>query len=457
MKSVPSLGPVEGFAAACPVMGRLLALLSPMVMSNVIQSIAATVNGVYIGHLLGAEAYAVMSIALPVLFLCASFGMAIGSGASIVAGKAWGAQDHDRLQSMAQTVLLLTLAVGLVMAVSGIALAGVVVQAFRVADGMQATAAMYVSIMFLALPVQLLLMTAWALLRSTGAPAAPLQASLVALLVTAIVSPLAIVCLDERGAGIVGAALAFFLAQLVSLLWTLGFVRRKGHALAAALRGKWRIDASALQTVLKLGSPVGLFFTVGATADLGLLSLVTAHGAVATASWGAVRQVMTYVQLPAMSIALAASTLAAQAIGAQRPVQMRAIASAALVLNLGVCGGLAVVTAFAGPLLVQGFVSDAHVVATAGAILKITALGNIAFGMASALTSVMRASGRIVVPTCLSLGCVVFVLNPAAHIFHAQFGLLGVWMAYPATYCCALLLQWMAFVNSPAQTHPPGR
>jgi len=51
-----------------------------MVMSNVIQSIAATVNGVYVGRLLGTGAYAVMSIALPVIFLCTSLGAAIGSG-----------------------------------------------------------------------------------------------------------------------------------------------------------------------------------------------------------------------------------------------------------------------------------------------------------------------------------------------------------------------------------------
>lgn len=457
MTSVPSFSPVEETEATRPVMGQLLALFSPMVISNVIQSIAATVNGIYVGHLLGAGSYAVMSIALPVLFLCTSTGIAISSGAAILAGKAWGAQDLDRLRSTAQTALLLALSVGFVMAVTGVVLAGVVVNTFRVADGMQAVATLYVSIMFLALPVQFLSMTAWALLRSTGAPAAPLQASLVALLVTAIASPLAIVGLGETRAGIVGAAVAFLLAQLVSLMWTASFVCRRRHALAAVLRGNWRIDVLALQMLAKLGLPVGLFFTVGAAADLGLLSLVTPHGTVATASWGAVRQVMTYVQLPAMSIAMAASTLVAQAIGARRSVQVRTIASAALMLNLGVSGGLAVVVAFAGPLLVQGFVSDAHVIATAGAILKITALGNIAFGMASALTSVMRVSGRIVVPTCLSLACVVFILNPVAHVFHAQFGLLGIWMAYPATYCCALLLQWIAFVNPPARTGRPGR
>jgi putative MATE family efflux protein len=437
-------------------MWQLLALCSPMVMSNVIQSIAATVNGVYVGRLLGTGAYAVMSIALPVIFLCTSLGAAIGSGVSIVAGKAWGSQDLDKLCSMARAALLLALGVGSVMAIAGLALADSVVNAFGVADVEQDKAVLYVSLMFLAVPVQFLSMTAWALLRSTDAPAAPLQSSLMALLVTVIASPLAIVCLNEIGAGIVGAALAFFLAQLISLMWTVGFVRRKGHALAGVL--KWgRFDALASLTIVKLGSPVGLVFIVGTVADLGLLSLVTPHGAVAIASWGAVRQIMMYAQLPAMSIATAAATLAAQAVGARMPAQVRTIASAALILNLGVLGGLAVVMAIAGPLLVRGFVSDVHVISTAGAILKITVLGNIAFGMASALASVMRVSDRIVIPTCISLGCVVFVLNPVAYVLHAHCGLLGIWMAYPATYCCALLLQWMAFVTLRARSCPPGQ
>jgi Na+-driven multidrug efflux pump len=50
-------------------------------------------------------------------------------------------------------------------------------------------------------------------------------------------------------------------------------------------------------------------------AELVLLGLVNAFGSDATAAYGAVSQVMGYVQFPAMSIAISASIFGAQAIG----------------------------------------------------------------------------------------------------------------------------------------------
>ena len=49
-----------------------------------------------------------------------------------------------------------------------------------------------------------------------------------------------------------------------------------------------------------------------------LLGLVNGFGSDATAAYGAVNQVLSYVQFPAMSIAIAASIFGAQAIGARR-------------------------------------------------------------------------------------------------------------------------------------------
>ncbi len=51
-------------------------------------------------------------------------------------------------------------------------------------------------------------------------------------------------------------------------------------------------------------------------AGLVIVGLVNRHGAEATAAYGAVNQVLNYIQFPALSIAIAASIFAAQAIGA---------------------------------------------------------------------------------------------------------------------------------------------
>ncbi len=176
-----------------------------------------------------------------------------------------------------------------------------------------------------------------------------------------------------------------------------------------------------------------------------LLSLVNSYGSQATAAWGAVNQVMAYVQFPAMTIAIAASVFAAQAIGAGRLHEVDHVVRVGLWMNLLLTGGLAVVALLAAPYAVALFLKDQEVIKLAASLLHITVWGSIAFGMGSVFTGVMRAAGTVRVPTTISLGCLAFLLFPIAWTFQRELGVKGIWVTYPATYSIALVLQAMYF------------
>ena len=440
---------LEGWSLDRALLRRMVVFLWPLILTNVLQLVGGTINGVYVGQLLGTSAYAVTSVVLSVMFFCASFGIAVSAAASIIAAKAWGAKDLALLRSVAQTSLTLAAGVGIAIAMAGASTTILYVDMFQIPDMTEPAVVIYMSVLFLSLPLQFVAMTAAALLRSTGALAAPMKSTLIALAVTLVCSPVAILALDGRQLGIVGAALALLAAQLSSLAWTVRYILKSKHALSNALGGGWSVDTRLFKPIVHMGLPVSLFFTASSLADLAMLSLVTTHGTVAAASWGAARQVMFFVQLPAMSIAIAASTFTAQAIGSRELSQMRKIVAAALLLNLTISGFLVCAVIIGGPVLVSAFVTDDQVTSTSSTILQISALGNVAFGMASVLSSVMRAEGHIFVPTCISLACLLLLMYPLAYILHAEFGLFGIWMAYPITHCSALLLQWLAFSSRP--------
>ena len=75
-------------------------------------------------------------------------------------------------------------------------------------------------------------------------------------------------------------------------------------------------------------------------AELALLGIVNGFGSDATAAYGAVNQVISYAQFPAMSIAISASVFGAQAIGRGDVARLGSIVKTALVLNLILTGGL---------------------------------------------------------------------------------------------------------------------
>ena len=78
---------------------------------------------------------------------------------------------------------------------------------------------------------------------------------------------------------------------------------------------------------------------VMSAAELVLLGLVNGFGSDATAAYGAVDQVMSYVQFPALSIAMTVSIFGAQAIGRGHAGQVGAIVGTGLRMNLLLTGG----------------------------------------------------------------------------------------------------------------------
>ena len=128
-------------------------------------------------------------------------------------------------------------------------------------------------------------------------------------------------------------------------------------------------------------------------AELVLLGLVNRYGSDATAAYGAVGQVMTYVQFPALSIAISVSIFGAQAIGRGQAGQIGAIVTTGLQMNLWLTGGLAVLGyLFARPLMGL-FITETAVLDLAERLLHIVLWSTVLPGWATAFFR-GRALGR---------------------------------------------------------------
>jgi Na+-driven multidrug efflux pump len=57
------------------------------------------------------------------------------------------------------------------------------------------------------------------------------------------------------------------------------------------------------------------------------------------------------------------------------------------------------------------------------------------FGFGVITSSVMRSSGMVIAPTAVGIACIIAVELPAAWLMSGWWGLKGVWLAYPVTFC----------------------
>jgi Na+-driven multidrug efflux pump len=150
---------------------------------------------------------------------------------------------------------------------------------------------------------------------------------------------------------------------------------------------------------------------------------------------------VNYVQFPALSIAITASILGAQAIGAGRVERLGGITKTGLMLNVVLTGSLVVVGYLFSRHLISLFITSEPVIELAQTLLHIMLWSSVIFGFSSVLGGVMRASGTVLVPTAISIFCIAFIEVPSAWMLSHRFGLNGVWMAYPITFLSMLALQ----------------
>lgn len=427
-----------------PVWKVFLMFLGPMMLSNILQSLSGTINSVFLGHMIGVKALAAASAFFPMMLFLISFIMGLGSGASVLIGQAWGARQPERVQAVAGTTITCSLLAGLIVAVLGAVFAPSILKVLATPSDILAQAITYSRVMLLAMPGLFVFLIVTSIMRGVGDMVTPLKALAVSTGVGLVLTPVLIRgWIGLPSAGVASPAYAGFVSFLVTLVW-LGFhLKRKGHALApsAALMRHMNIEPAIFKAVMRIGIPTAIQMVTMSLAEVALLSLVNGFGSAATASYGIGNQVLGYVQFPAMSIAIAASILGAQAIGAGHTERLGLITRTGIMLNVIITGSLLLLGYLFSRALIGFFTSDPTVVEIAERMLYIILWSTLLFGASTVVSGVMRSSGTVLPPMIMSISAILLVEIPVAFLLSARIGIDGVWWAYPCTFATMLILQ----------------
>lgn len=437
----PALPPM---AAAPALRRRYLAILLPMILANLLQVSAGTLDGIYLGQMLGVPALAAAAAFFPLFFLLLAIIIGLSTGATVLIGHASGARDPEQVRAIAGTAIALVLAAGVSVSVLGTLCAPALLGTLGTPAEILDDATGYARIMLIGAPLIFLLWLASAISRGVGDATSPLRALALATAITMLGTPALI-----RGwgglpqLGINSAAVSTLLAHALALLWLGRHWQRSGHPLAPgrALLRQIRVDAGIARRVLRIGIPASLQLLTMALAEVVLLGLVNRHGYQATAAYGAVNQVMGWIQLPAMSLGITATILCAHAIGAGHADQTRAIVRTGLWLNIAVTGTVVALVYALSPLILHGFLDDRQVRALALQLLHICAWSVLVLGAVNVLVGAMRARGIVLWPAALGMAAILGIELPLAYLLHHWLGLSGIWWAYPAGFVAMLVLQ----------------
>lgn len=431
-----------------PLWRRFLTFLLPLMLSNILQSLSGTINNIYVGQMIGVEALAAAAVFFPILFFLMSFIIGLSSGATVLIGQAWGARNLDKVKEVAGTTLTVTFIAGVFVAVVGGTFASQIMEVLGAPPNILPTATAYGRVFLIGMPAFFLFLIVTSILRGVGDTVTPLVTLCISIAVGVVTTPALIqgwFGLPKIGAS--AAAFAAILGWTIVLVFLFFYLRARKHPLApdAVLLRHLRVKPSVLKMVLKLGVPAGVQMVVSSVSAIVVVGLINRFGSDATAAYGAVNQVLSYVQFPAMSIAIAASIFGAQAIGAGQSQQLGRITWTAQLMNVVLTGAFVLVAYLFSEHLVALFITDPKVIVVTQTLLHIVLWSVVLFGAASVFAGVMRASGTVLVPMLISLAAILGVELPGAIFLSQHYGLNGIWMAYAASFTAMLVAQGLYY------------
>lgn len=435
-----------------PLWQRFAIFLLPLMASNILQALSGTFNSIFIGQMIGVDALASLATFFPILFFLISFMIGLSAGSTILIGQAWGARNLERVKQVAGTTITTAFVMGLVVAVIGSIWIENIMSVLGAPDNIRQTATDYGRIMFLGQPGFFVFLVLTSILRGVGDTITPLFSLILSMIVGVILTPALIEGwwgLPQLGVN--SAAIAFIAGFVVVLTFLFFYMRARKLPLApdAELLRNLKPDFKLLGLILKLGVPAGLQMVVASVAGIVVVGLVNRFGSNATAAYGALNQVLNYVQFPAMSIGIATSIFGAQAIGARRNDQLQAITRTGLMMNLIITGSLVLIAYLFSEHLIALFITDPSVIELTEHLLRIVLWAIIPFGFGVVFSGMMRASGMVYAPMLLSLSGILFIELPGAvWLSQTSLGLSGIWIAYATSFTGMMILQagWYHFV-----------
>jgi putative MATE family efflux protein len=424
-----------------PIWRTMLVFLVPLMLANTMQSASATFTSIFLGRMLGVGALAAASAIFPMIFFLISFFLGISSASTVLIGQAYGAHDQARLSRSAGTTLSFAVVFGIVVGVLGLIFERDLLRLIGVpADVFDATRA-YARVTFATLPVTFIYLAYTTFLRGIGDSRTPLITLTGATAVGIALTPLFIHGgLGVPSLGIIGAPVSNVIATSAGVIGLLIYLERSDNPLAfSKLRNYLGIDVPLLLTLVRIGIPTGVQFVMISLSEIAVISFVNRFGSTATAAYGAVNQIVSYVQFPAISIGITSSIFGAQSIGAQRLDRLRTIVRAGVTMNYIIGGVLIVVVYLLARQILGLFVTDRTTIDIAHGLLSITLWSYVIFGNTSVLSGMMRASGSVLWPTTIQICAIWAVEVPVAFFLsHGPLGLPGVWIAYPVAFVVAL-------------------
>ena len=421
-------------------MTELILFSVPLLLGNFAQQLYNPVDAIVVGNYIGDAALGAVGLTFPVLNLMLALFMGVATGAGIVVSQYFGAKDRLALSRAVGTIIICTFWAGLITTVVGVLISRPLLVLLDTPPEMLEMSVMYLQILFAGIIGCAYYNILGGILRGLGDSVSPL---IYLLLATGLNIVLDIVFVTSFGMTTDGVALATVLAQSISAVFCYLRLTHMTEVLDVN-RKTLKLDKAIASRTLRLGMPAGLTQAIFSLQAIIVQSLMNSMGPLVVTTMTAVMRVDGFAMMPNFTFGIAATTFSGQNLGAKRLDRVRQGAKDSVLLAL-ICSSVLTLTILIfGRQLVGVFTGTEEIVTLGARMMRILAVGYIAFGVTQALSGVMRGMNETVIPMWVSVISTIIIRLPLAYWF-ASLSRSAQWPAgNPDSLYWSLLISWVS-------------
>ena len=416
---------------------KLLMYSIPLILGNLFQQLYNTVDSIIVGNYIGSEALAAVGSSGSIINLLIGFCVGASAGAGVVIAQFFGAQDKEGVRKAVHTTLAIAIAAGVVMTVVGILLVPFLLRAMGTPEEVFGQAVTYLQVYFGGIFFSVIYNMSAGILNAVGNSRRSLIYLMIAAVSNIFLDLLLVVVLKM---GIVGAALATDISQLLSCIFILLFLTRSQEIYRVCLR-EIRFYERMPSKIIKIGLPTGIQHVVISFSNVLVQSSVNSFGAAAMAGFAAYIKIDGFNILPVMSFSTAATTFTGQNIGAGKYDRVKRGMYVSLAMGIIYTIATGILLLIFAPQVIGVFTDNQEVVTYGVYIMKFFCPFYWSLAILHVLSGTIRGTGHTLEPMLVILFslCVfrVIWITAALSIAH-QFSY--VMVVYPLSWMIGIIL-----------------
>jgi putative MATE family efflux protein len=418
-----------------PVVRTLVMFALPLLTTNFLHSLNGTWGAVWVSHELGQNALTAVVNANVFMFMMMGAVQGVGAAAGIAIGQAKGANDEAAMKRVAGAAITFVVTVSAAIALAGVLLAPVIVEAIRMPAAVRESAIAFMRANCLSMPFIFTYIFFMMMMRGSGDAKTPFRFSLVWIGLSLLLGPALLTgAFGLPRLGIAGVAIGNLIANAVALAALLTYIhtRRLPLALRGADLAYLRPDPKLLWMLMRRGAPMALETVIVQGAYFVLLAMVNTYGEAAAAAYAGAAQLWGYVQMPAIALATSMSAMAAMNIGAGQWPRVESIAFRGCLVSMAFTSLATLIVYGLGDRPLTLFLPQGgEALEIAHDINAIALWGWIVLSITSGLSAIVRANGAMLAPTIVFLLTMWVMRVPFAALLQPVLGADAIWWSFP--------------------------